>query len=54
MEERSKKIVWGLSDLCWFDKGVEWKVGKGDKIIFWGDACGKKTGAKTTNAKKRN
>lgn len=41
MEERSKKIVWGLSDLRWFDKGVEWKVGKGDKIKFWCDACGK-------------
>ena len=29
-----KKSCGGLNNLRWFDKGVEWKVGSGDKIKF--------------------
>lgn len=37
-----KKSCGGLNNLRWFDKGVEWKVGSGDKIKFgvmyeWGN-----------------
>lgn len=32
-----KKICGGLSDNKWFDEGVTWKVGNGEKSRFWKD-----------------
>lgn len=34
-----KKICGRIDGEGWFHKGVEWKVGVGDKTKFWHDEC---------------